>query len=190
VAVGQVESSAHTDSDEAIVGLKGSSVLASEVELVGDGVASARAGEVAHVEDSTQLFEDFRLADGLDIHFHFLSDYITKITLFRLTAVSSALKERKLHTALGVNLVEFRQRQTAIVFIVGVHEHTEIVILKVFQLGFLFLGKEFGVVLFLGLGVVAVVPHNITKVTHFPQTPASVAQPGQPRFPLSGVSAT
>ena len=95
-----------------------------------------------------------------------------------------------MHTALGVNLVEFRQRQTAIVFIMGTHEHTEIVILKVEQLGFLFLGKEFGVVLLFGLGVVAVVPHNITKVTHFSQTPAPVAHPGQPRFPLSGVSVT
>jgi hypothetical protein len=65
-----------------------------------------------------------------------------------------------LDTSLVINLVEFRQRQTAIAFIVGVHEHTEIVILKVKEFGFLFLGKEFGVVLFpLGVAVVPLVSH-------------------------------
>lgn len=85
-----------------------------------------------------------------------------------------------MHTALGVDLVEFGQRQAGLAFVLLIHEHTEIVALKIFQLGFLFLGKEFGVVLLFGLGAVVVVPHNITKVMHFSVICASVALAGQP----------
>ena len=65
VVVREVEVAVHPHCDKRAVGLKGYAVLVDEVILIGDIPAGARAGEVLHLTDSTELTEKEGFLDGL-----------------------------------------------------------------------------------------------------------------------------
>ena len=68
MVVREVEVAVHSHCDKRAVGLKGYAVLVDEVILVGDIPAGARAGEVLHFADCTELTEKEGFLDGHGLH--------------------------------------------------------------------------------------------------------------------------
>jgi hypothetical protein len=85
----QIQDTTDPRRDKAVVGLKRTPVLASEVILIGNGTPTARGLEVTHSDGSTEEGEEFAFLDGL--HMSVAFDYITKIVIFPVSAASLAL---------------------------------------------------------------------------------------------------